>query len=183
MHDGDDDRRYLSSDAFRHALTGLEEEDRLRLKRKADSFAYIVGMEPDDILHEAITRTLEGSRRCPADVEIVVYLGNAMRSIASEQSRKAVSEVHAEATDDPRGGVSSYDHSGPADAPASHTELYAVLARLESHFENDQEAYSVVWGLLDGSDPEEIRQRVGMSDTEYQTARRRVRRAIERLLR
>jgi DNA-directed RNA polymerase specialized sigma24 family protein len=69
----------------------LSEFDLLRLKTIARLYAR--GLPPDvmweDLLQEALTRVLTGSRRPPYGVALVAFVAGIMRSLKSEHWRRA----------------------------------------------------------------------------------------------
>jgi DNA-directed RNA polymerase specialized sigma24 family protein len=73
------------------ALELVGEMDLLRLKTIARLYAR--GLPPDvawdDLLQEAITRVLVGSRRQPQGVTTVAFLAGIMRSLKAEHWRRA----------------------------------------------------------------------------------------------
>ncbi len=176
-------RKYLDAAAFRGALDVLTSAELLRLRKKSAFHALGTGMGGDDLLQEAIRRTLEpDGRRCPADVPVAVYLGNAMRSIADGERAKYSREAPADGEDcDEREAGVGADPSPSTEATVmARDELERTVERLETMFADDPQALAVVIGDMEGWSPAEIKEAESMDDTQYATARRRVRRAIER---
>ena len=128
------------------------------------------GMSWSDLLHEAVLRALAGTRPWPPGVPLVGFLAGVMRSLCDEQWRRrrlqdALPALEpTNATDDPERAVAA-------------TEAIAAIHRL---FAADAVATRVITGLLSGMSPEAIRRHYGLSDVEYDTARRRMRRAMLR---
>jgi hypothetical protein len=154
-----------------------------RLKLKADIFAEGTGMEGDDLLQEAVRRTLEEDRRnCPTDVPVSVYLGNAMRSIANGERAKYVRETPSGAGPDENDVASNFadDTPSPENAALNRIDLEQTVNRLQEMFADDPQALAVVIGAMEEWAPEEIKEMETMDDKQYATARRRVRRAIAR---
>jgi hypothetical protein len=73
------------------AIQRLSDADLVRLKALARLWTRglpsCVGWA--DVLHEAITRALDGSRKWPPDVPILAFLSGIMRSICDDQWRRA----------------------------------------------------------------------------------------------
>ena len=124
----------LDNAAFIAALNALAPADLLRLRKKSAYRAMGTGMEGDDLLNEAIQRTLdEDGRNCPADVSVVVYLDNAMRSIADGERekyarRRPAGDGHDETS--PVGKLADNNPS-PADAALDRIEFQRVINRIE----------------------------------------------------
>lgn len=178
----DTNRAYLDAAAFRAAVEALTLSDLIRLRKKAHYFALRTGKEGDELLNDAIVRTLEGERNCPADVPVKTYLENAMRSIAGGEREKFDRESpsgsgHEE--DDPIGRFADPAPS-PATAALDKIALERVLDRLQEIFANDPQAQAVLIGDMEGWSADEIKEMESMDDKAYATARKRVRRAIER---
>src|SRR5258708_3299423 len=77
------------------AIQLLSDADLVRLKALARLWTR--GLPPcvgwADVLHEAITRALDGSRKWPPDVPILAFLSGIMRSICDDQWPRVRSEI------------------------------------------------------------------------------------------
>ena len=60
-----------------------------RLHFIAKSFAFKTSWDLEDLLQEAIVRTLQGSRKCPIDVDLMKHLIDTMSSVANGEREKA----------------------------------------------------------------------------------------------
>jgi DNA-directed RNA polymerase specialized sigma24 family protein len=147
----------------------------LRLKASARFLAR--GLAPEiywwDLLQEAFARVLNGSRRCPEGVPIDVFMTGVMRSIRAEYWRRRLQQdisllVRGEEVSDPG--------PDPERAVLAQQELEAI----KELFADDPVATHIITGLADGLSAEEIRTRYGLSTTEYDSARKRMRRALLR---
>ena len=177
------DSAHLDNAAFIVALRELGPAALLRLRKKSAYRAAGTGMAGDDLLHEAIRRTLEeDGRNCPADVPIHVYLDNAMRSIASGERKKFAREKPAGDGHDESSPVGRHatDNPSPADAALERITLERVVARIQDIFADDPRALAVVIGDMEDWSATEIRGMEQMDEKEYAAARKRVRRAFER---
>ena len=156
------------------ALAALSNDDLLRVRAIARLRArgLPAGMSWSDLLHEAVLRALAGTRTWPPDVPLVAFLTGIMRSLCDEQWRR-----HRR-----QDGLPDVD--GMAPVPAHDPErTYAAsqaLAAVHRMFTSDEVVTKVIAGLMGGLEPEEIRRHYGVSPVEYDTARRRLRRAILR---
>ena len=178
-------RDLLTAAELRSALEALRPIDLVRLQKKANALAPGTGMEPDDLLQEALGRALEenGGRKCPCDVSPVTFLSNVMRSIASHAREEWAREMPIGATED-----DEYDPIVDAPDPAPSPEEAAIgrldhgktVARIEAMFEGDPKALAIIIGNMEGWSPDETREMEPMSDKEYAAARKRVRRALLR---
>jgi DNA-directed RNA polymerase specialized sigma24 family protein len=178
------DNRILRPAEVALALNLISRMDFLRLKAIARLHAR--GLPPDvswdDLLQEAVTRALVGSRRKPQAVPMVAFLAGIMRSLRAEHWRRA------------RGGPRSreilrIDHQdlsrvGELRDPASDLEQ-ALLAReqigaIEQLFAGDPVALGILAGLAEGRSATQMRAALGISKTIYESARKRIRRTLLR---
>jgi len=70
--------------------------------------------------------------------------------------------------------------TSPADDPERAYAASQALADIHRLFASDAAATKVITGLLEGMAPEEIRRHYALTTVEYDTARRRMRRAMLR---
>jgi DNA-directed RNA polymerase specialized sigma24 family protein len=141
------------------AIHALSDDDLVRLKALARLWArgLPAGVGWTDVLHEAIVRALDGSRKSPPGVPILAFLSGIMRSICDDHWRRVRRE---------------------SEMLVRNGELADVCASTEDA--GDQLALIVIAGLAEGLTPAEICRRYGMSEREYDTTRRRMRRALLR---
>ena len=136
-----------------------------------------------DLLQEAFARVLDGSRAIPPDVPAVAFLAGVMRSIKAEHWRR-----RRRATEQQPVLASEYHLAAPESAegcdrqPDPERWLIAAqqLQAIGMLFAQDPVALQIIAGLGDGLTAEEIRRTLGMSKTDYDSARRRMRRALIR---
>ena len=78
----------LSRDEIEKAIRSLSDADSIRLQKVARYYCHRRSHHhPDDLLQEAFERAIDGSRNCPRHVDIVRFLAQAMRSIASDTTK------------------------------------------------------------------------------------------------
>jgi DNA-directed RNA polymerase specialized sigma24 family protein len=152
------------------AIRGLSATDRLRLEAIARLRARALpeGLGWADLLHEAIRRALDGSRAWPDGVPLVAFLAGIMRSVWSEQLR--------------RPGFAPLDPEMEDAAPDPERIVLAgeAVAAIFRLFAGDTAVLCILSGLADGLSADEIRRATGMGTTDYDSARRRMRRALLR---
>ena len=175
------DARVLTPTVTALAMGFVTELELLRLKTLARWYAR--GLPPDvnweDLLQEALTRILVGARRAPEAVPAVAFVAGVMRSLRSEHwqgvrrawagSRRATPRAR------PASAVVEAD-PGPERALMAQQELAAIRAL----FAEDVMALTILDGLTQGLTAEEIRRAAGWSDTDYASARKRMRRVLLR---
>lgn len=159
--------------------------DLLRLKAIARLHAR--GLPPEvgwaDLLQDAFARVLDGSRKRPDGVPMVAFLGGVMRSLRAEHCRR----VRRIASRLPQLLVELDLAAGPAaeagdPTPDPERSLIALeqLGEIERLFADDPRALQIIEGLFEGWLPEQIRVTFGMSKTEYDSTRKRMRRTLLR---
>lgn len=147
----------------------------LRLKAAARFLSR--GLAPDlywwDLLQEAFARVLNGSRRYSHDVPIDVFMTGVMRSIRAEHWRR---RWRLEVARFP----GAEELSDPAPDPERAVVAQQELEAIKELFADDPVATHIIMGLEDGLSAEEIRTKYGLTNTEYDSARKRMRRALLR---
>ncbi|HTL91193.1 MAG TPA: hypothetical protein VL176_02535 [Steroidobacteraceae bacterium] len=154
------------------ALGLVTRYDLLRLKTLARLYAR--GLPPhvdwEDLLQEALTRVLVGSRTAATDVPPVAFIAGVMRSLRSGHRRQS-SRV-----EDSRSIEVRDDSPLPERALGAQQEL----ARIWQLFADDAQILGILEGMAQGLEPEQIREHLDLTTTAYDTARRRMRRALLR---
>jgi RNA polymerase sigma-70 factor (ECF subfamily) len=161
------------------ALAALSDDDLLRLRALARLRARGLpgGVAWSDLLHEAVRRALEGTRRWPPGAPLLAFLAGIMRSLCNEQWRRRQRESLLPRPGDAAATLA--DGAGDADPERVYAAAEA-LAAVDRLFASDTVALKVVAGLTNGLGAEEIQHLYGLSAVEYDTARRRMRRALLR---
>lgn len=173
----------LEIEEVREAISSLTNADLLRLEKAARIYQFGIGLEGMDLVNEAISRALNGTRTCPRDVPFVVFLKNAMRSIASSERSRIREEPMLEVMTVGLGdGLAVLDYpSGDRNAEdvlLARQEMWERLRALEKVFANDDDAQMVLMGDLDGVSAADLRSMNGWSNQDYASVRRRIRRKL-----
>ena len=171
------DNRVLAPTQTAMALNLVSAMDLLRLKSIARLYAR--GLPPavawDDLLQEAITRVLTGARIKPEDISMVAFLGGIMRSLRADFFRRA--------RNGQKGEQSSWLDQEVLDLAADPERAWIATETLEKIrllFADDAHALCIIDGLAEGLSAEQIRVRHHMTRTEYDSARKRMRRCLLR---
>ena len=159
------------------ALGALSDADLVRLKSLARLWSRGLpgGLGWTDVLNEAIVRSLDGSRRWPPDVPLLAFLSGVMRSICDEHWRRARRD-HAWL-------VTASDTGSPvaaADDPERVLAAAQALGAINGLFAQDPPALKIIAGLAEGMTATDIRLHYDMSEREYDSTRKRIRRALLR---
>lgn len=167
------------------ALDLVREIDLLRLKTIARWHAR--GLPPDvtweDLLQEAITRVLVGTRRVPEGVAMVAFIAGIMRSLRTDHWRRVLRESASDDAlriDHERNEGHSLALPDPAPSPERALSARQALTAIERLFSDDAVALKIIAGLGEGLSAEQIRASAKLSKTEYNSARRRIRRTLLR---
>ena len=155
------------------AIHALSDGDLVRLKALARLWSRGLpgGIGWADVLNEAIVRVLDGSRPWPPEVPLLAFLSGVMRSICDDHWRRARRELAR--SEEPVDAVEEAD-------PERTLAAAQALAEVNRLFANDPCALKIIAGLAEGLDAREICRLYGLSEREYDTARKRMRRALLR---
>jgi len=179
------DKRILRPAETALALNLFSEVDLLRLKTIARLYAR--GLPPDvawdDLLQEALTRVLVGSRKQPEGVTMVAFVTGIMRSLKADYWRRRLrgsgsdDALRIDAASDELAEVALQD---PAPGPERSLSARQELLAIERLFADDRVALQIIAGLSNGLSAEQIRVAARLSKTDYDSARRRMRRTLLR---
>jgi len=178
------DTRILKPTQTALALALVSEMDLLRLKTIARLHAR--GLPADvsweDLLQEALTRVLTGARRVPEGVAPVAFIAGIMRSLRSEHwKRSGTARRRREAAAEYRAHATREAALRDA-APDPERSLIAAeeLGAIERLFADDPLVLRIIDGLGEGLAAEQIRAALSLTRTEYDSARKRMRRCLLR---
>lgn len=136
-----------------------------------------------DLLQEAFARVLDGSRAIPLGVPTVAFLAGVMRSIKAEhwrRRRRATEQQPVLATEYQVVAAETAEACDPQPDPERWLIAAQQLEAIGLLFAQDPVALQIIAGLGDGLSAEEIRRALGMTKTDYDSARKRMRRALIR---
>jgi DNA-directed RNA polymerase specialized sigma24 family protein len=166
-------------------LKVVSKVDLLRLKTIARIHAR--GLPADvgwaDLLQEAFARVLDGSRQRPEGISLVMFVAGIMRSLKSEHWRRSLRRSCPSETILPYqepGGPEGRDQSDPSPDPERLVSTFQELAAITQLFSDDRVVLLIINGLGDGLSAEQIRMATGISKTDYDSARKRMRRTLLR---
>ena len=179
-------RKFVSARECATALNRLSEADLRRLEQIARYRSLgLSDLDWRDLLQEAVTRLLAGSRRWPRDVPLAVFLRETMRSIVSDYwRRRRTNVILLEAdllrTEDAGRRDIVESAQDPSSNPEREASANETLARVEEVFQDDSEARAVIIGMANGKSPKEIQEETSMTPKRYATTQRRIRRKLAR---
>jgi RNA polymerase sigma-70 factor (ECF subfamily) len=157
----------------------------LRLKTLARWYAR--GLPADvtweDLLQEALTRIIVGKRQMADGVAVVAFVAGVMRSIRSEHWQRVAGMTargRAGRSADSRSADRPIQLIDAVPGPDRAVMAQQELARVRSLFAADTTALRILEGLAQGLTAEEIRLASGLTETDYASARKRMRRVLLR---
>lgn len=164
----DDEATHLTAGEVRRIIGRLRGPDLVRLAALARLWATGLRQhDADDLLNEAFDRVLAGRRPWPVQVPLPAFLSQVMRSIASQWRQEARREPLKE---DEAGEVLEEESHNPG----ACYEMGDLIARMRRAHGNDAPALGVFEHILANSDREDAQAALGMTATQYDTARRRM---------
>ena len=171
---------HTTVDAAR-AIHALPDTDLIRLKALARLWSRGLpgGIGWADVLNEAIVRVLDGSRPWPRHVPLLAFLSGVMRSICDDFWRKARRELLVRNGDQCAPRVPAEEATAAPD-PERTLAAAQALAEVDRLFASDPGALKIIAGLAEGLTPGEICRTYGMTELEYDTTRKRMRRKLLR---
>lgn len=169
------------------AFTALTDSDLLALRKSASlRLEGTQFTEPADLLHEALTRCLDGRRHWPLDVPFPIFLFHAMKSISSADRRLhsskfviQASQLETELWRDPLGSLGEMAPSAEADCIRLEDIRLgeSLIAALRAEFHSDADVNAIMSGWPDELGSREIIESSGMTFKEYDAARKRIERS------
>ena len=178
----------LAEPIFRHpndisaAVRNFRPADWARLLMLGQIHSHGRTIDAEDLVQEAITRALIGDRRCPSNVEIIAFLAQTMRSIASNERKKRlalISEPLHKALNPDRGEPTAEfaDPTANAEEQILLKEQHDSLLVL---FADDIAALRVLEGMLDQLKGDALRKYSGLDNQNYQRKRALIRYRINK---
>jgi len=189
MSPGEPERAILSPAEVAAALRSLTEAGWLRLRKIARYCANICPLEADDLLQTALTRALAGDRQCPAHVDVIRFLAEAMRSIASDslkargreeagQARQAALRLVRPA-EEQEAELQVAPAPSPEDDLASEQEAARIKTAILHLFDDDLIAQAIIEGDMEEMTAEDICTLTDLDKVAYASKRRFIRRRID----
>ena len=188
-------------DEIDRAISALSDADLNRLRTAARVWIRVSGLDAvaadaDDLVSEAIFRTVSGHRSWRVGVDFVHHLRIVTKSILDSWRKSAARRAAAGAAEvretelpetevDP--SVEEAEPSSPLlDAPSPEPGVERVIVgqqdwrAWEARFAGDEGASAVLSGIFYEMTGPQVQERFGMTEKQYRAAVRRVRRCADR---
>lgn len=182
---------YATEAEIESAIAALTKAELYRLDKYADFRAGALvgaglGISGADLLQEALSRTLSGARRWSKVVDFAQHLIATIRSISNGEFKR-IHGVVFDLSDGSPDGL-KLDERDPGEfalsslipEPERQVAVREELARIERLFVGDDRASMVMEGLAEGLTGPEIQSYLELSQTEYETIMKRLRRGARR---
>lgn len=164
------------------SIAALSEADTARLVTAAQAFSRLCGLEAEDLLQEALTRALEGTRTCERGTSFVPFICGVMKSFVSQENKAR--KIGFRLTVLLRDGepvppdVPANDPS-PERSAISAVDDRPLLAEIEAAAVGDEQVQLLIEGTYDGMRGEKLQELLGVDAKGLATVRRRLRRLIQ----
>ena len=163
--------KHYDDGEVRRLLSRLRRENILRLTALARTW---IGLAPrrdaQDLLAEALDRMLSGRRPWPVGVPLPAFLSGVMRSIADEWAKADARQPL----------IADGGEDEVADAVAAVRRDEELFDAMRRELANDDAGRGVYEHMRLGTRRAEAKVALGMDDTQYDTARRRMLRTLWR---
>lgn len=175
---------YRTRDEIVSAIRSFTPADLARLNLVARKYSLGRPMGAEDLLQEGYQRALD-SRVCPANVDVVKFLAEAMRSIAHGEAEKVENRhTFVSITSEPEGEAQSIpDGARSAEAQMIADEhdraCIAAHSAIVSLFDDDPVAKLVLEGMMEELSVDDIRELTGLDKVAYESKRKLIRRRID----
>lgn len=176
MTDGDDHSRHRSPEELRSFIETMPDQDLARLTAVAARLARTADWATSqDLLNSAFLAAISGDRKCPVEVKPLSFLMGAMRSILdNERGKDSWTEVNDLEDDQHQHLVVNLET--PERLQERLDSILELKHALSKEFGDDDRPYFVFEGRMEGLTRLEIRDLLGMQQTEYESLERRLRR-------
>ncbi|UYN96074.1 MAG: hypothetical protein KIT25_03775 [Enhydrobacter sp.] len=176
-----------SRDEIADAIRGLTPAQWARLRKVAAKLAYGRPVEPEDLLQMAFTSALEeDGRTCPADVDVVRFLAEAMRSIVDgeiDKARRRIVLVPLPKTGGEDGEEEEVefadDRPNVEERSITAENVAKMRGAILALFDDDPTARDLAEGVMADMTTEELRELTRLDETAYKSKRKLIRRRID----
>ena len=156
-----------------------EEVIKLRLFARHTLVFGLHELAEDELISEALVRTLDGTRRWNKKLGIVEHLMGVMKSIASDQRRTKRTKVEVLSADPERSNAGESEEACVDESSSLESEQ--VISAILKIFSDDDHSKLVIQALIEGEKRRETLVKTGMSENEYGAARKRILRKVLQL--
>jgi hypothetical protein len=156
----------LSRAEIDNAIKFLTAAEKTKIVKIAAQYAKMTPYEAKDLYQEAWLRAIDGRRKWPRGLHATKFFWGVMRSIAWEWKKK----------DDPL----DKDIGDKGAGERTLLDRNHAMKIIEAH-DDDPMAQKILVAITEGARGEELLKLSGLSPTDYESKRKKIRRRIERL--
>lgn len=181
-----------SSAQVRQAIEELTDEEMFKLRAFARKRMWGGALgrwtEPEELIHDVIVSALEpdkGRTWCPDKVDFLGFMFGAIQSISSRAAArhsKVVAHLGNRAPADNVDSATVEDCESLETAVVERATARSLLQCLEAALEGDEAALGVAQCIAEDLKPREAREVLGLTDKDYDAARKRFERAATKLV-
>lgn len=199
------EKQCASPDDIRQAIMSLTAEDSLRIRKAARYCLWGTGYSTEnDLIDEAVMRAMSAAagqkgRKWPKDVPFVAFMIKTMQGLSDDSMKSSTQRLTVSAdvmvlegssVDEALGAIRGrgYHHGdvvSMAVEAQERQESYEAAKpdadAIDAFFAGDDEIGYLIEGMKEGMKPAEIRELADMTQTQYDTAKRRFRRGLDKL--
>ena len=174
-------RDVLSVDEFKGNLGSLTEVQWIKLGKTADYLCWGLAIQGQDILNLAFCKILEGKRKCPRDLPVVIFIRGVMASLVSAYLKKRKHDplqltVNISEEDD---SLDINDLQSTSETPEEILLAKQTIEEIDRAIEGNE--VMVIMAQLDGYSSQQIQETVGLTPTQYASTLRAIRRKLDKL--
>jgi DNA-directed RNA polymerase specialized sigma24 family protein len=173
----------LSVSDIKLRIDSLSEAEWMKLGKSAEILCWGLAIEGQDLLNIAICKILEGKRKCPSDLPVIVTLYGVMKSLVSAYIKKRKRDPLAQSAEitSEDGLLEDVDLKPNVDTPEEILIANQTIKQIEQALSGDETIEMVFMAQMDGYSPNEIQDLVGLSAVQYASTLRAIRRKLDKL--
>lgn len=165
-----------------NSIATISDADMARLVSAAQAFSRLCGIGGKDLLQEAFTRALEGTRTCERGTAFVPFICGVMKSFVSQENeaRKAGFRATVLLRDgEPVLPDVPANDPSPEKLAISAIDDSALLAEIEAATVGDEQVQLLIEGIFDGMRGDKLQELLGVDEKGLATVRARLRRLLQ----
>ncbi len=176
----------LSLKNIDEVLASLSDADCLRLRNAARYLSGPTRYTPEELINQALHNALAGDRQYKPEVDLITFLFMTMRSLVSSdcksQSRHPNISLDAQTHDSSKTLLEKLQnpYPSPEDIVETEKKLSFIKQTILDLFDDNLVAQTVVEGIMEEMPPKEIQELTGLDPKGYASARRLIRRRIDK---
>jgi DNA-directed RNA polymerase specialized sigma24 family protein len=174
-------RDVLSVDEFRGSLNSLTDAQWMKFGKMADYLCWGLAVNGQDMLQLAFCKTLEGKRKCPRDLPVMVFIRRVIESLVSAYLKKRKRDplhLSVEITEEDD-SLDINDLQPTIDTPEEILLAKQTLEEVDRILTGDEAM--VIMAQLDDYSPQRIQEAVGLTPTQYASTLKAIRRKSDKL--